>query len=88
AQTDGWLVNPAIPAAQVNGGKGTVGSSNPQGNIFIPQNFDSKVTREDRERIGGTLVLQYRPNDDVTITADGLYTKFTNTTDARSYGHW
>ncbi|MFX5747789.1 hypothetical protein ABTE19_22975, partial [Acinetobacter baumannii] len=29
-----------------------------------------------------------RPNDDVTITADGLYTKFTNTTDARSYGQW
>lgn len=88
AQTDGWLVNPAIPAAQVNGGKGTVSATNPQGNIFIPQNFDSKVTREDRERIGGTLVLQYRPSDAVTVTADGLYTKFTNTTDARSYGQW
>ncbi|WP_294332860.1 TonB-dependent receptor [uncultured Sphingomonas sp.] len=88
AQTDGWLVNPAIPGSQVNGGKGTVSATNPQGNIFIPQNFDSKVTREDRERIGGTLVLQYRPNDAVTVTADGLYTKFTNTTDARSYGHW
>jgi TonB-dependent receptor len=88
AQTDGWLVNPGVPAAQVNGGAGLVSSSNPQGNIFVPQNFDSKVTREDRERIGGTLVLQYRPNDDVTITADALYTKFTNTTDTRSYGHW
>ncbi|MET3711583.1 TonB-dependent receptor [Sphingomonas trueperi] len=88
AATDGWLVNPAIPAAQVNGGKGAVGAGNPQGNIFIPQNFDTRVTREDRERIGGTLVLQYRPSDAVTVTADGLYTKFTNTTDARSYGHW
>jgi hypothetical protein len=46
------------------------------------------VTREDRERIGGTLVLQYRPSDDVTITADALYTKFTNKTETRSYGHW
>jgi TonB-dependent receptor len=88
AQTDGWLVNPAVPANQVNGGKGTVSSSNPQGNIFIPQNFDSKVTREDRERIGGTVVLQYRPSDTVTVTADALYTKFTNKTDTRSYGHW
>lgn len=88
AQTDGWLVNPGVPAAQVNGGAGLVSTSNPQGNIFVPQNFDTKVTREDRERIGGTLVLQYRPNDDVTITADALYTKFTNTTDTRSYGHW
>lgn len=88
AQTDGWLVNPGVPAAQVNGGRGTVSASNPQGNIFIPQNFDSRVTREDRERIGGTVVLQYRPSDDLTVTADGLYTRFTNTTDARSYGHW
>lgn len=88
AQTDGWLVNPAIPAAQVNGGAGTVSSANPQGNIFIPQNFDSRVTQEDRERIGGTLVLQFKPVDDLTITADALYTKFTNTTDARSNGHW
>lgn len=88
AQTDGWLVNPAVPAAQVNGGAGTVSASNPQGNIFIPQNFDTKVTREDRTRIGGTLVLQYRPSDAVTISADGLWSKFTDTTDARSYGHW
>lgn len=88
AQTDGWLVNPAVPAAEVNGGNGTVSSSNPAGNIFVPQNFDTKVTREDRERIGGTIVLQYRPSDDVTVTADALYSKFTNTTDARSYGHW
>lgn len=88
AQTDGWLVNPDVPAAQVNGGAGTVSASNPQGNLFIPQNFDTKVTREDRERIGGTLVLQYKPSDDVTVTADALYTRFTNTTDARSYGHW
>lgn len=88
AQTDGWLVNPAVPAAEINGGRGTVSDSNPAGNIFVPQNFDTKVTREDRERIGGTLVLQYRPSDDVTVTADALYSKFTNTTDARSYGHW
>jgi TonB-dependent receptor len=88
AQTDGWLVNPDVPAGQVNGGAGVTSGSNPQGNIFIPQNFDSRVTREDRERIGGTLVIQYKPTDDITATADALYTRFTNTTDARSYGHW
>lgn len=87
-QTDGWLVNPFVPPAEVNGGRGTASGQNPQGNIFIPQNFDSRVTREDRERIGGTLALQFRPNDDMTITADALYTRFNNTTDARSYGHW
>lgn len=88
AQTDGYLVNPGVPAAQVNGGAGTVSASNPNGNLFIPQNFDKKVTSESRERIGGTVVLQYRPSDDVTVTLDGLYSKFTNDTAARSYGHW
>jgi TonB-dependent receptor len=89
AQTDGWIVNGGTPAAQINGGAGVeVTASNPQANLFVPQNFDSKVTFEDRKRVGGTLVLQYKASDDLTITADTLYSRFTNTTDARSYGHW
>ncbi|WP_231739293.1 TonB-dependent receptor [Novosphingobium sp. FSW06-99] len=88
AQTDGWLVNPAVPGSQVNGGAGTVSASNPNGNLFIPQDFDERVITENRERIGGTLVLQYRPNNDLTITADALYSKFTDTTDSRSFGNW
>lgn len=89
AQTDGWIVNGGTPAAQINGGAGVAATaSNPQANLFVPQNFDTKVTFEDRKRVGGTLVLQYKANDDLTITADTLYSRFTNTTDARSYGHW
>ncbi|MFC4314132.1 TonB-dependent receptor [Steroidobacter flavus] len=89
AQTDGWIVNGGTPAAQINGGAGVQATaSNPQANLFVPQNFDTKVTFEDRKRVGGTLVLQYKPNDDLTITADTLYSRFTNTTDARSFGHW
>ena len=89
AQTDGWIINGGTPASAINGGAG-VGRTggNPQGNLFVPQNFDNKVTFEDRERIGGTLVLQYRPSDNLTLTSDTLYSRFTNTTDARSYGHW
>ena len=89
AQTDGWIVNGGTPAAQINGGAGVQATaSNPQANLFVPQNFDTKVTFEDRKRVGGTLVLQYKANDDLTITADTLYSRFTNTTDARSFGHW
>jgi len=89
AQTDGWIVNGGTPPAQINGGAGVaITASNPQGNLFIPQNFDTKVTFEDRKRVGGTLVLQYKATDDLTITADTLYSRFTNTTDARSFGHW
>jgi TonB-dependent receptor len=89
AQTDGWIVNGGTPSAQINGGAGVgATASNPQANLFVPQNFDTKVTFEDRKRVGGTLVLQYKANDDLTITADTLYSRFTNTTDARSFGHW
>jgi len=89
AQTDGWIVNGGTPSDQINGGSGVaLTDSNPQGNLFIPQNFDTKVTFEDRKRVGGTLVLQYKATDDLTITADTLYSRFTNTTDARSFGHW
>jgi iron complex outermembrane receptor protein len=89
AQTDGWIVNGGTPPAQINGGAGVAATaSNPQANLFVPQNFDTKVTFEDRKRVGGTLVLQYEANDNLTITADTLYSRFTNTTDARSFGHW
>jgi iron complex outermembrane recepter protein len=89
AQTDGWIVNGGTPSSAINGGAGVaLTPSNPQGNLFIPQNFDTKVTFEDRERVGGTLVLQYKASDDLTITADSLYSRFKNTTDARSFGHW
>jgi TonB-dependent receptor len=89
AQTDGWIINGGTPATQINGGAGVAATaSNPQANLFIPQNFDTKVTFEDRKRVGGTLVLQYAASDALTITADTLYSRFTNTTDARSFGHW
>ena len=89
AQTDGWIVNGGTPPEQINGGAGVgITASNPQGNLFIPQNFDTKVTFEDRKRVGGTLVLQFKASDALTITADTLYSRFTNTTDARSFGHW
>jgi iron complex outermembrane recepter protein len=89
AQTDGWIINGGTPSAQINGGAGVAATdTNPQANLFVPQNFDSKVTFEDRKRVGGTLVLQYKASDDLTLTADTLYSRFTNTTDARSYGHW
>jgi TonB-dependent receptor len=89
AQTDGWIVNGGTPPQVINGGAGVqLTPSNPQGNLFIPQNFDTKVTFENRQRIGGTLVLQYQASDDLTISADALFSRFSDTTDARSFGHW
>lgn len=89
ASTDGWIVNGGTPTSAINGGAGVqITPSNPQGNLFIPQNFDTRVTFENRQRIGGTLVLQYQASDDLTITADTLFSRFSDTTDGRSFGHW
>jgi len=89
ATTDGWIVNGGTPTSAINGGAGVQKTaSNPQGNLFVPQDFGSQAQFEDRERIGGTMVLQFKPSDNLTLTSDTLYSKFTNTTDTRSYGHW
>ncbi len=89
ATTDGWIVNGGTPTSVINGGAGVQKTaSNPQGNLFVPQDFGSQAQFETRERIGGTVVLQYKPSDALTLTSDTLYSRFTNTTDTRSYGHW
>jgi TonB-dependent receptor len=87
--TDGWIVNGGTPTSQINGGAGVaITPSNPQGNLFVPQDFGPNVNFEDRKRVGGTLVLQYQASDALQLTADTLYSRFTDTSDDRSYGTW
>ena len=87
--TDGWIVNGGTPTSQINGGAGVaITPSNPQGNLFVPQDFGPNVNFEDRKRIGGTLVLQYQASDALTIAVDTLYSHFNDRSDDRSYGHW
>lgn len=38
--------------------------------------YSAGINREERERIGGTLALQYEPSDTVSVIADVLYTKY------------
>ncbi len=82
AQTDGWLQNAGIPKSELNGGAGFAG------NVFSPRNYDTKVTFEDRTRTNASLVLQFKPASNLTLTADALYSDFDINTDATSYGHW
>ncbi|MET0355247.1 MAG: TonB-dependent receptor [Cellvibrio sp.] len=82
AQTDGWLENAGIPSSELNNGAGFAG------NTFSPRNYDTKVTFEERTRTNTNLVLQYKPQDNLTLTADALFSDFDIETDATSYGHW
>lgn len=82
AQMDGWLENVGVPNPETASGEAWTG------NIFSPRNYDHKVTFEDRTRTNANLVFQYAASEDVTITADLLYSDFDVETDATSYGHW
>lgn len=81
-QMDGWLENVGVPNPK------TASGADWNGNIFSPRNYDHKVTFEERTRTNANLVFQYLASDDVTVTADVLYSDFDVETDATSYGHW
>ncbi len=52
-------------------------------NVTRPQALGRQVMREERERNGGTVVMQYQVNDDLLFTLDGLYSEF----DVKSSGY-
>jgi len=84
AQTAGWRENSTF----TRGTPRTASGELYEGNVFIPQNHDSLVTTEKRERSNANLVLQYAASDNLVITADVLYSDFDVKSDTTSYGHW
>ena len=57
-------------------------------NVNVPQNFDIGVDEQERTRTSGTAVIQYAPNEDLTLTFDGLVSKFEVDSQATNAGHW
>ena len=57
-------------------------------NVNVPQNFDIGVDEQERTRTSGTAVIQYAPNDDLTLTFDGLVSKFEVDSQSTNAGHW
>lgn len=45
-------------------------------NVYLPRNWDQIVDQQERTRTNASLVAQYAPTDDVTITLDGFVSKF------------
>ena len=50
--------------------------------------FAVSLVEHERERIGGTAAVQYRPSRDFTLTVDGLYTSFTSPAIQYSYSYF
>ena len=78
-QTDGWLLNTDIPSEQI---------TSTADNIFVPRNYDQRVRFDQRNRTGGTLVLQYKATPDLDVSLDYLRSDFNVKTDSTSLGHW
>ncbi|MEP1448213.1 MAG: TonB-dependent receptor [Paraglaciecola sp.] len=45
-------------------------------NAYIPRNWDQVIDNQERTRTNANLVLQYAPSEDITITLDGMVSKF------------
>ncbi len=45
-------------------------------NAYIPRNWDQIVDSQERTRTSASLVLQFAPSDDVTVTLDGSVSEF------------
>lgn len=56
--------------------------------VFMPRNYDQIVKTENRERTSGSLVLQYRPSEDLLFTADALYSKYDVSFRQDILAHW
>lgn len=57
-------------------------------NVFAPRNQDVGQDDQQRERIGVTGTAQYRPNDQLTFTVDGLYNQFNVNSRVQALGSW
>lgn len=56
--------------------------------VTMPRNYDQIAKQETRERIGGTFVLQYKPTEDMTLTADYLTSKYDVKYSENTLAHW
>ncbi|GAB5379104.1 MAG: TonB-dependent receptor [Aliiglaciecola sp.] len=45
-------------------------------NVYLPRNWDQIVDQQERTRTNASLVFQFAPTDDMTITLDGFVSKF------------
>jgi TonB-dependent receptor len=57
-------------------------------NVWVPRNLDLTSNTEDRTRTSGTFVVQYAATDDLTLSFDGLYSKFEVDSQVNNYANW
>ena len=77
-----------VPRIATNDFDATTGTGKEAFNVWVPRNLDLTSNSEDRTRTSGTLVVQYAPSEDITLTFDGLYSKFEVESQVNNYANW
>ena len=83
---NGLPVNPSI----INGsptasGLGTSSLAQATPGVVIPQNINFNRETAEFKRLTANATLQWRPTDRLTVTVDGLYSKYDQTTEDRYF---
>ncbi|MGL1958732.1 MAG: TonB-dependent receptor [Colwellia sp.] len=55
---------------------------------WAPKGMGYRVADEEKERISGLVVTQWAPTEDLTFTADVLYTEYEIKSDKNQIAHW
>jgi TonB-dependent receptor len=77
-----------VDSIQTNDYDAVTGTGKIANSVWVPRNLDLTVNEEDRKRTTGTLVFQYAPSDDITLTVDGLYSKFNVESQVTNLANW
>lgn len=77
-----------VDRIQTNDFNAETGTGKEAFNVWVPRNLDLTSNEEDRTRTSGTLVVQYAPTDELTLTFDGLYSKFSVESQVSNYANW
>ena len=80
----GWLPN-VVPNSGANI---TSHNQNPDGNTWAPQNENFLYTDHLRTRVNGQAVLQFRPVENLVLTADYTYSLYRETAQNHEAGAW
>jgi TonB-dependent receptor len=75
--TDSWIPETLIAATDLAPGQ----TLDPTATYYGPAKYTNDIVKEDRERIGVMATAQWQPVDNLLVTFDGLYNKFTVKTD-------
>tara|TARA_R110002167_G_scaffold70596_1_gene199283 strand:+ start:353 stop:3079 length:2727 start_codon:yes stop_codon:yes gene_type:complete len=81
ASTNGWLIDDISYVPNQTG-------SGDFSNVRMPRGIDFKTDEGTRERLGGTIVIQAKPTDNIEMTLDILYSKFTVKSSVMTSANW